>query len=322
LIEGMPYPNGPPTQVTAFNKAATYAVAPHVLYALTYGPLTVTPGMRAELMRMSYLDRATGYSIKHFSYALLPGVGTYYALTDEWGLLAGVYRGFSPPPPDTTAKKAEPEHSVNYEAGTRYTDGPLRAELIAFYNDYENLTDICGDSGGGCSSTYQDQQFSAGKARIYGVEAMAGHDVPVGKKLKLPLLVSYTFTRAYFGNTFSSQDPIWGNVQKGDVIPYVPLHQLRASAGVEAKPAGGALAFTYMASMSEGSTGTGSDRRDLFTDAQYLLDASVWAKVWGPFQLYATAQNLLDSVFIVSRRPFGARPNAPRWVHVGLKASY
>jgi Fe(3+) dicitrate transport protein len=38
--------------------------------------------------------------------------------------------------------------------------------------------------------------------------------------------------------------------------------------------------------------------------------------------LYANATNLLDSHDIVSRRPFGARPNAPRWVMVGAKLSF
>jgi Fe(3+) dicitrate transport protein len=61
--------------------------------------------------------------------------------------------------------------------------------------------------------------------------------------------------------------------------------------------------------------------RPIESEAQYLIDASAWVRVWRSISLYATAQNLLDSAFIVARRPFGARPNAPRWVHVGLKAS-
>ena len=115
-------------RVTTFNKAATYALAPHVQYALTFQSLTVTPGLRTELMRMSFVDRATGDGFKFNAYAVLPGIGLYYALTEELGLLAGVYRGFSAPPPDA-GKGAQPEYSINYEAGTRYTKGPLRAEV-------------------------------------------------------------------------------------------------------------------------------------------------------------------------------------------------
>jgi Fe(3+) dicitrate transport protein len=32
---------------------------------------------------------------------LLPELGAYYAFTPELGILGGVYRGFSPPPPDS-----------------------------------------------------------------------------------------------------------------------------------------------------------------------------------------------------------------------------
>jgi Fe(3+) dicitrate transport protein len=173
----------------------------------------------------------------------------------------------------------------------------------------------------GCTPDQLDQQTSAGRASIYGVEAAAGHDLPVGS-VKLPLSVAYTFTHAEFGQSFDSLNPSWGRVTKGDPIPYVPAHQLRASAGVEAKPAGGAVAFTYVAAVHEGTIGTGDQRRELTTDAQYLVDASVWAQVWGPFRLYLNAQNLLNSTYLVARRPFGARPNAPRWVQVGLKAAF
>jgi Fe(3+) dicitrate transport protein len=35
--------------------------------------------------------------------------------------------------------------------------------------------------------------------------------------------------------------------------------------------------------------------------------------------VYVNVRNVLDSHYIVSRRPYGARPNAPRWVQVGVK---
>jgi Fe(3+) dicitrate transport protein len=317
LVEGEPYPNSTPTTITAFNKGATYAVALHAVYALTWERLTVTPGVRAELMRMSFVNRATGEGDKGFQYALLPGLGTYTELTDELGIVAGAYRGFSPTPPENI-EDAEPEYSVNYELGPRYTDGLLRAEALGFFNDYSNLTNYCTASGGGCSAAMLDMQSSAGRARIYGVEAQAAHDIPAGR-FKIPVLVSYTYTRAEFGESFRSADPSWGVVDAGDPVPYVPEHQLRAQAGVDHKRAGGMLGFSYVAAMAEGSVGVGAERRELTTDAQYLLDASAWVVVWGPLKLYATGQNLLDSVYLVSRRPFGARPNAPRWIHAGLK---
>ena len=318
LYDGEPYPDGQRTVTTAFNRASTYALAPHVQYAMTFQGLTVTPGLRTELMRMNFYDRKAGNSSHFNAYAVLPGLGLFYSLTEELGLLAGVYRGFSAPPPDA-GKSAKPEYSVNYEAGTRYTDGPLRAEVIGFYNAYSNITDIGNDGGG--TAAQQDKHFSGGRARVYGLEVLVGHDIPAGS-LKLPITLAYTRNQAQFLESFVSGDPLWGTVEKGDFMPNVPKHLLRASAGVESKLAGGALAFNYVAKTGDGSTGSGAEHRELYNDAQYLVDASAWAKVWGPLQIYATAQNLLDSVYVVSHRPFGARPNAPRWVHVGLKAAF
>jgi Fe(3+) dicitrate transport protein len=318
LFQGEPYPRNV-SETTAFNKGATYAVSPHVLYALSYRGLTLTPGLRAELMRMSFINRATGDGSHSFNYALLPGASAYYAITRELGVLAGVHRGFSPSTPEN-AKTQDPEKSINYEAGARYTRGPLRGEVIGFYNDYSNLIGYCTVSEG-CTADRLDQQTSAGRAKIYGVEVLAGHEVPAGP-VKLPLSLAYTFTRAEFGETFQSVNPSWGLVKKGDPIPYVPAHQLRATAGVEGKPAGGNVAFTYVASVREGEITTPNGTLELKTDDQYLVDANVWAQVWGPFKLYVNAQNLLNSTYVVARRPFGARPNAPRWVQVGLKAAF
>jgi len=312
------YPDGGPTVVTAYNRESMHAVALHAQYALTLYGLTLTPGLRAELLRASSKDRLTSSDGKDFNYGILPGVGAYYALFRGLGVLAGVYRGFSPPLPGS-GPDVEPEKSTNYEGGLRYTAGPLRLESVGFYNDYENLTDYCTQSSG-CEGAMVDTQYDAGEARIYGVEVLADHELRL-REYKLPLSLAYTFTRAEFLQSFRSQDPIFGNVRKGDEIPYVPEHQLRAQVGVEHPGGGLNLAVTYVGAMRE-VPGTGSLDRTIATDAQFIVDAAAQAKIWGPLSLYANIQNLLDSRYIVSRRPFGARPNAPRWAHVGLKAAF
>ena len=38
--------------------------------------------------------------------------------------------------------------------------------------------------------------------------------------------------------------------------------------------------------------------------------------------VYANLRNVLGGAFIVSRRPYGARPNAPRWLQVGAKLAF
>ena len=47
--------------------------------------------------------------------------------------------------------------------------------------------------------------------------------------------VPYTHTEAEteFLQSFQSDDPIFGNVTRGDQIPYVPRHELNVSVGIE-----------------------------------------------------------------------------------------
>jgi Fe(3+) dicitrate transport protein len=246
----------------------------------------------------------------------LPGVGVYYGIVDELGVLAGVYRGMSPPPPE---QDISPELSVNYEAGARFAQSAARAELIGFYNDYSNLTDICTFSNG-CLDADLDRQFEAGNARIYGLEAFFEHEVPAGP-VKLPLRAVYTLTFAEFQETFESRDPLFGNVTAGDEIPYIPRHQGFVSAGIETGLAGGYVSATYVSRMRELAGDEPLDEA-LSTDEQFTVDLGAHFKPLGWLKLYANVRNVFDELYIVSRRPFGARPNAPRWTQVGVKADF
>jgi Fe(3+) dicitrate transport protein len=318
VLGGALVPDGGPTVVTQFNEAWTEAVALHASDAITWRALTVTPGVRIELMRSALVDRAAGSEQTRLAQALLPGAGAYLAITEALGLLAGAYRGFSPPAPGSD-EHVEPELSVNYEGGARFADGPLRAEIIGYFNDYSNITDVCTLSSG-CLDADLDRQYDAGEARIYGIEAYAEHEVPLGQ-LKLPITAAYTLTRTEFLSSFASDDPIFGRVVKGDEMPYVPRHQASLSVGVEHERAGVAVGATYVSAMRE-KAGSEPMSRALATDEQLLFDASARVRVVGPLVLYANARNLLGSQYIVSRRPFGARPNAPRWIQIGAKASF
>jgi len=315
ISSGELFPDGGPTVVTAYNAAYSYALAAHAADAVSFGPLTVTPGLRLELIRSGEDDHLNETSGTRWAHALLPGVGAFYALTPELGVLAGVYRGFSPPAPGSD-DDIDPELSVNYEAGARYRSGAAGAELIGFYNDYSNLTDICTLSSG-CSDAELDRQFDAGEARIYGFEAFADYALPLGA-LALPVRVAYTLTRAEFRRDFESEDPIFGQVESGDEMPYVPRHLLSAMLGLEHERAGGNVSLTYVSAMRE-QAGSEPLSEALATDEQFVIDVAARCHIVGPLELYASVRNLLDAHDIVSRRPFGARPNAPRWIQVGAK---
>jgi len=320
MIGGELVPQDAPVRVTTANVATSDALALHVIDAVTIGGLTATPGVRVEIIRSSLEEQANASTSGALVHAVMPGFGLYYSLTDHLGVLAGAYRGFSPPPPGSPESTTKPEYSVNYEAGARFGDGPLRGELIGFYNDYSNLTDVC-TLASGCLDANLDRQFDAGRAHIYGLEAYAAHNVPLTEKLKLPVTVAYTFTRAAFEETFESQEPIYGSVVAGDQMPYVPRHLLSATFGVEHPRAGGAVVVNYVSPMREEA---GSEPLDqtVATDEQLVVDFSASVKLLRFLSLYGNLRNVFGGEFIVSRRPFGARPNPPRWLQLGAKLSF
>jgi len=304
------------TSVTTSNVANTLAFAGHVIDAMSWGQLTLTPGVRLEVIGSNIDNRQTDKQTDAIVAALVPGVGAFYALLPELGVLAGVYRGFSPPEPGVEG--VAPEYSVNYEAGARLHGKRGRAELIGFFNDYSNMTDICTFSSG-CTEDQLDRQFNAGRARIYGLEAFGTYDVALGP-VTVPLTAAYTYTRTEFLRSFQSNDPIYGTVEKGDEMPYVPRHQLNFTAGIDSRYFGVHASLTYVTAMREQA---GSAALDSVMATDDLLNVDLGAEV--PFlsrlRLYANVRNLFDQAAIVSRRPYGARPNAPRWVQVGIKGN-
>jgi Fe(3+) dicitrate transport protein len=323
VIDGELIPDGSPTVVTEYNEASTESAALYVVDAVTWETVTFIPGVRIEFWRWNSTNKATQMDDGGASRVVIPGAGAHWAILPELGVLAGAYRGFSPPPPEIQpvpeGVSHESELSVNYEVGVRYGDAPARAELIGFYNDYSNLTDICTNSSG-CVDQNLDRQFSAGRAKIYGLEAHAEHEPRFGA-VTFPLAVSYTLTYAEFLQRFDSQDPMWGSVLPGDELPYVPRHQLNAQAGVETAKVGGYAAINYVAMMREEAGAEPMDEA-LVTDEQIVIDVGAHYRVLEPLDLYLNVRNLFDSAAIVARRPFGARPNAPRWVQVGAKVKF
>lgn len=311
-------PNDEAVLVTARNGAATTALALHALDAISLHDLTLTPGIRVELIGSSADDRLTGESRDAFTYALMPGLGAYYGLTSELGVLAGVYRGFSPPAP-ASDEHVDPEYSINYEAGVRYGAGPARAELIGFFSDYSNLTDVCTRSSG-CLTESLDRQFDAGAAQIYGFEAFLAHDLRLGP-VRLPFTTAYTFSRGEFASSFDSLDPVYGAVAAGDEIPYLPRHQVSSTLGVESERLGGVVGINYVSPMRE-EAGSEPLAQAWVTDEQLWLDAGLHGRVVGPLVLYANLRNVLGSQNIVGRRPYGARVNPPRWLQVGVKLAF
>lgn len=312
-------PDGRVTELTADNTAATHALALWAVDAMSWGPVVVTPGVRIEAIHASYRDTLTRLRDGATYQTVIPGVNAYWGLRRDFGILAGVHKGFSPVPPEQ-ARQAPPEESVNYEGGVRYARKNARAEAIAFYNDYSNLTNICTFSSG-CTNANLDRQFEGGKARIAGLELYTELEPRLGADWTMPMRATYTYTYTEFLSTFQSADPQFGNVREGDELPYVPAHQATGSVGVERKSFGLNVAGTFVDAMWE-RAGRGDPRPGEKTDAYFLLDASVKFRVLEHVELYVNGRNLTNERYIASRRPFGARPGAPLWVLGGVRGEF
>jgi len=158
---------------------------------------------------------------------------------------------------------------------------------------------------------------------VWGAEVQAGGEIPLTRRgaLTLPLTLAYTLTNAAFQSSFASEFAGWGAVAKGDELPYLPRHQISLSAAVKQRrwELG---ATTRWRSESRDVAGSGPIPTSERAEALLTIDLTAHARLHAYAELYASCSNLLDEQVIISRRPYGARPNAPRLVSLGYKARF
>lgn len=315
--------DGRPTEITDDNRGSTTAFALYFADALVWKRFVVTPGVRLELIRSRFKNNLTGGDNVGSAQAVLPGMGAYYALTKQLGVLAGLHRGFSPPPPGSGSTRVE--DSINYEGGVRYTGKKLRAEIVGFFNDYKNFANVCSEDCG--NGVNQDRQYDAGAVWVYGAEAFVETEVKTDFGVTFPARATYTFTATEILDNFTTQDPLLGDprqrgrVTAGSELPYIPQHQASAMFGAEGKRWGVAVSATHVSRMRE-VAGQGSLDSVRTTDAYTIFDVSGNVKPVKWAQLYVNVRNLTDQAYLVSHRPFGARPGAPRSIMAGLKVEF
>jgi Fe(3+) dicitrate transport protein len=251
---------------------------------------------------------------------VIPGVGGVYFINDEFNLLAGVHKGFSPVAPGQSGD-ADPEESINYEAGVRYTGRMFSSLAIGYYNDYDNLLATC-RQGTGCPPEDVDKQFNAGGADIAGVEFLIDTEPEIRWGIRIPASLTYTFTHSSFRSSFDSASEVFGDVEKGDELPYVPEHQVTASIGARYDTGYGEVGttttFSYVGEMRD-VAGKGSIPANERIPDHFVADLATHWDFSECGRLYLTIDNLGDNEYIVSRRPFGARPGLPFQVMGGVK---
>ena len=296
-----------------------------LLDEIEIGRWAVTPGVRFESIDFTRTDYAgddpgrtepTGVRENEVS-AWIPGVGATWEWRDGVRFFGGVHRGFAPPGPGADPD-TESERSVNWELGSKLDTSPLRAQLVGFASDYDNILGRATLSSGDPSG--DGEAFNGGAVDVFGLEASADLDAGAlaGWRLAVPVQLAWTWTHAEFRTGFASEFEPWGTVEAGDELPYLPEHQLSVSVGLERGAWDGRLlvqgssAMRTVAGKGPIPDGEGTDAFGVVS-AQVGYALSPWAKVT------AGIENLTDATYVVARRPAGARPGLPRTLMTGIQ---
>ncbi|WP_339895799.1 TonB-dependent receptor [uncultured Algibacter sp.] len=298
------------------------ALAAHVLGTIRINNLTLTPGLRYENITLGRLDYGkndpsrTGQDLATRDNNVevwIPGLGANYRFNNNVSLFGGVHKGFSPP---SNTPGQDAEKSVNYELGTRFNHKGLKGELVAYYNDYQNLlgSDLAATGGTGSLD-----QFNAGKVRVSGIEFLLNYDFlqNATEQFKLPVTLSYTLTDTEFLTNFDSNEDIYGVVTKGDEIPYIAKNQLSLGINLQHKRFDVNISSRYIGALRT-KAGSGSIPEKFKVDSNIIMDFSTRYFLNKHVTLSSNIINIFNTVYAVSRVPAGLRPGHPFGVNFSM----
>ncbi|MBL6664301.1 MAG: TonB-dependent receptor [Rickettsiales bacterium] len=293
-----------------------------------FNKLTITAGLRFEhldIKRKNYgndnSDRNDeAETVKNTEDVFIPGIGANYLLKDNWSIFANVHKGFGPPSPGSEANS---EESVNYELGTKYkTNNELLLEGVFYLNNYSNLV--------GTSSDGTESQINSGKVRSYGIELSSSYEIisdslsnKFQQDITFPIKFTYSYNNSEFRSNFNASDTIdeWGNVEKGDKLPYISPHQFSLSGGVKSNKLELNISTKYVDAMrATASQGTISKENKI--PSHFLVDSAVFYNYSKNLTLILAAENIFNRTYLVATRPAGYRPGKPQTFRAGLKYKF
>ena len=294
------------------------ALAVHIYDTIEYGRWVLTPGLRLESIdqkRTRYRggrNRSFRDSRENDTDVLLPGFGAIYTLDERQSLLAGIHKGFTAP---SNSPGVREEEALNYEFGYRFNDGERQAEIIGFWSDYDNLLGECtASSGTNCSV---GDAFNGDAATVQGIEVALSGNLAADSAYRVPVALSYTYTDAQFDTDIADTD-FFGDVGKGDPIPYIPEHQMQLSLGYESSNWGAYLNTRYSSEVCTRAA-CGAFQK---TDSSLVVDLSGNIQLSEAVNVFARIENLTDEQDIVARQPYGARPNKPLTAFIGARFDF
>lgn len=245
----------------------------------------------------------------------LPGVSLTYDLSDQWQLLAGVHKGFSPLGGGATEQQ-EPETSTNFEAGVRFGQDQLFAEVIGFYSDFSNQTENC-SMATPCSNGAESGTFTTGEAVVAGLEFQLSNTYEWGR-FSVPVHLTYTHTQA----EVSADNAVSGALD-GDELASIPENLL--SLRVELDNNNGWRNYAVAKFMDETCVSLGcnrsGDEQDR-TESLFAVDLVSRYDLNSDTAVYLKVENLFDEQVIIARSPLGPRPNKPQTASIGIEYTF
>ncbi len=289
--------------------------ASYIMYKYKFKGLTISPGLRYESIKLGRDDFGKSNPLRNIENlstrenkvsVLIPGVGFNYTFSNNLSVFGGIHKGYSPPG-SSDGQKAE--ESVNSELGIRFSTKKLNGEIIAYRNDYSNLlgNDLAATGGFG-----EMDPFNAGKALVNGFEVLLNTSI----SKYIPISFSYTLTDAKFLTSFGSTQDIWGEVNNGDQIPYIPKHQFSSSLSYRISKLDINLNASYNGKFSTLANGTEE------ISSYLILDLSMKYRIKKDIFLKSKILNLLDKKYAVSKAPAGLRPGHPFGVYTGIEYKF
>lgn len=304
------------------------AFALHVYDRITVGPWTFSPGFRYEDIDQSRTrwEIRDGQTADPSSRAasnvrdrrdnqtsvFLPGLGVGYLINDNVSLFGGVHKGFSAPSNSPGVKE---EEAINYELGVRYLSEALSVEAAYFLSDYDNLLGECTASSG--SNCTIGDAFNGDAATVQGLELLLTGEFELGAGWVMPVTATYTWIDSEFDTDIADTD-FFGDVAKGDPIPYIPENQFSVTAGLEQGRWQAHLSANYVDQVCVRASCGRFER----TDDSFTVDLAGRFAVNEQIDVFARVENLTGSDDILGRQPYGARPNKDTTASVGFQMNF
>ncbi|MEX0981959.1 MAG: TonB-dependent receptor [Bacteroidales bacterium] len=324
--------------------------------------LTITAGLRSEIIRyerdifrLNHVDTLIGNSTRDF--ALIPGAGINYNISDNIGLFTGLHRGYAPPRTKDAISnngidlELEAENSWNYELGMRTELFGAKMELTAFYMNFSNQVIPVSESSGGAGAGL----INGGATTHKGVEmsVLMPLNGPAPGKWNNSFMVAGTYVDSRFSSdryilektgTNEEISPVYVSV-KGNKTPYAPELTLSSALVIDyAGTVGLRLSGNYTGAQFTDALNT-EDVRDYIAQdaadsdynykqatlngrigiirAHFVADASAWYRLGSSgLEFTLAVKNLTDERYIASRRPQGLRVGMPRFISGGISYNF